>query len=247
MTVSQAAAIHVENLRFGWEPGRLVLDIPDFSVAAGERIFLHGPSGCGKSTLLALLAGVTKPDAGRITLTDNHLHQMTQGARDRFRAEHMGVIFQTFNLMPFLSVLDNVRLGFAFSKTRQKRVIRDARERGLTIESLAGRLGLGEDVMGRQVRDLSIGQQQRVAVARALLGGPQLVIADEPTSALDTQTRDRFIQLLTDECQRYGSTLVFVSHDMSLASHFDRMLDLTELNQVTARSLENNEGEAQTW
>jgi len=208
-----------------------VLDIKALTLEPGERVFLYGPSGCGKSTLLGLIAGVLKPTSGALHVLGQPLHQMSQSACDRFRADHVGVIFQTFNLLPFLSVADNIRLGAEFS-ARRGTLLKKSEDSDNPIKRLLDHLDLSHDVLARSVNELSVGQQQRVAVARALMGDPELVIADEPTSALDANTRDRFIDLLVNECKTVGSALLFVSHDMSLASHFDRKLDLTEINRA---------------
>lgn len=233
MSAPKPFAVRTKNLTFGWKPDSIVLDIPELVVEVGERVFLYGPSGCGKSTLLGLIAGVLKPSQGELFVLDQPLHQMSQSACDRFRADHVGVIFQTFNLLPFLPVVDNIRLGNEFSARRSGQALMTERS-DESVGRLIGRLGLSADILNRSVKELSVGQQQRVAVARALIGGPELVIADEPTSALDSDTRDRFIDLLVSECDAAGSTLIFVSHDMSLSAHFNRKLDLTQINRSYA-------------
>lgn len=227
---SPESAVHLQEVVFGWRPGEPVLSIETLSIAGGERTFIFGPSGCGKSTLLGLIAGVLRPRCGEVAVLGQSLSAMAPGARDRFRAEHMGVIFQMFNLLPFLSVGDNVRLGCRFSRRRHGRASGQAGGLDGEVNRLLSRLGLPDGLSSRPVTALSVGQQQRVAVARALIGRPDLVIADEPTSALDADARDRFIDLLVTECEAAGSTLIFVSHDMSLARHFGRTLDLTTLN-----------------
>ena len=152
--------------------------------------------------------------------------------RDQLRAGSMGVIFQLFNLVPYLSVLQNVALPCRFSSERRGRVEQAG---GVEAEAtrLLDRLGLSDrGVLERKVTDLSVGQQQRVAAARALIGAPQLIIADEPTSSVDADNRDRFIQLLSEEAQASSASLLFVSHDGALAAQFDRALDLSEINKV---------------
>lgn len=230
-----ASAVRLRDVTFRWKRGPRALDIAMLDIAAGERVFVHGPSGCGKSTLLALVAGVLSPTTGDMQVLGQSLSGMTSGGRDRFRAEHLGVIFQTFNLLPFLSITDNVRLGYDFSYQRRARVTAAQGGAEGAIARLLAQLGLAPDMRGRAVSALSIGQQQRVAVARALIGGPDLVIADEPTSALDAGARDRFLDLLLGECDAAGSTLLFVSHDLGLAEHFDRSIDLAQLNHASAR------------
>ncbi|MEZ6012848.1 MAG: ABC transporter ATP-binding protein [Hyphomonas sp.] len=223
-------AIRVEGLRFAWPDHPPVLDIERFNVARGEKLFLRGPSGSGKSTLLGLIAGVLTPQAGTIEVLGRNMADLNAASRDRVRADHLGVIFQMFNLVPYLSVTGNVTLPLHFSPARRKAVGPHA---DAEARRLLGRLGLtDEKLLDRRVSDLSVGQQQRVAAARALIGGPEIVIADEPTSALDADARDRFIELLSEEAGRTGAALLFVSHDASLARLFDRAVDLSEINKA---------------
>jgi putative ABC transport system ATP-binding protein len=226
---SVPAALQIKDLRYRW-PGAAadVLQIEALSVAAGERVFLRGPSGCGKSTLLSLMAGVLLPDAGTVALLGVPWSALSSARRDRRRADHLGYIFQQFNLLPYLSVLDNVRLPGRFSRRRAERT------RAGDAERLLERSGLAEALWSRPASALSVGQQQRVAAVRALIGGPELVVADEPTSALDEDLRESFMALLLESCAEAGSALVFVSHDSRLAAHFDRQLDLPVLNRVAA-------------
>ncbi|KJS25668.1 MAG: methionine ABC transporter ATP-binding protein [Hyphomonadaceae bacterium BRH_c29] len=225
---SSTDAIRVENLRFAWPGNPPVLDIKSFTLGRGEKLFLRGPSGSGKSTLLGLIAGVLSPGTGTINVLGNDMARLSAAARDRVRADHLGVIFQMFNLVPYLSVTGNVTLPLHFSPARRKAVGAHPDEEA---RRLLGRLGLTDPAMlDRRVSDLSVGQQQRVAAARALIGGPDIVIADEPTSALDADARDRFIELLSEEASRTGAALLFVSHDASLARLFDRAVDLAEIN-----------------
>jgi len=225
--------IEVDNLRFGW-PGAAhdCVAIDSLRVAAGQGVFLHGPSGCGKSTLLGLLAGVLLPRHGRIALLGTDWAALSGAARDAFRADHVGYVFQQFNLLPYLNVLDNVLLPCRFSRMRRDRAAAD----GGSAEAAAGRLlaqvGLDRTLWTRPASLLSVGQQQRVAAARALIGRPELVIADEPTSALDAALRDAFMDLLRVECLAAGSTLVFVSHDERLAVRFDTRVALPEINRA---------------
>lgn len=223
-----------EGLRFGWtRRGPPLLDLAPLRLMPRERVFLSGASGSGKSTLLNLLAGTLAPQAGRVVLSGADLYQAPARQRDRIRSDHLGFIFQQFNLLPFLSVRDNVLLPCRFSPQRRQRAI--ARD-GTLVDAahrLLAALGLGDPALAtRQAGLLSVGQQQRVAAARALVGDPALVIADEPTSALDADARDEFLGLLFDECTRNGSALLMVSHDRQLAARFDRSLSLTDLNQA---------------
>lgn len=217
-------------LRFAWPSSEASLSIADFDVAAGERVFLCGPSGSGKSTLLGLIAGVLRADAGEVTVLGIPLSSLQAGQRDRFRAEHLGYIFQQFNLLPFLGPVENVALGCAWSTHRAQRAGGTKAAIHAEATRLLAALGLDARVIARaRTGELSVGQQQRVAAARALIGGPELLVADEPTSALDSHARDAFLRLLLGECTRHGTGVVFVSHDMALASHFDRAVMLGPL------------------
>jgi len=231
--MASTALIELRDLHFAWPRQPVLLDIPAFRLEAGETLFLKGPSGSGKTTLLGLLGGVQKPVSGSVQVLGHELGDMSQGRRDRFRVDHTGYIFQQFNLLPFLSVRKNVELPCHFSRQRAER----ARQRHGSIDqaaaTLLAHLGLTDPaLLQRRADTLSIGQQQRVAAARALIGQPELVIADEPTSALDYDAREAFIRLLFAECREAGSSLLFVSHDQSLAPLFDRSLSLAELNRA---------------
>jgi putative ABC transport system ATP-binding protein len=206
-----------------------VLDVPELRIDRGERVFVYGPSGSGKTTLLGILAGVLRADSGIVRILDRDLTGMRAGERDAFRAEHVGYIFQMFNLIPYLSVLDNITLPCALSAKRRSRLA--ATSAVESAQRLAERLGIGRHLRD-SVTELSVGQQQRVAAARALIGAPELVIADEPTSSLDADRRTRFLELIFEICAEHGSTLVFVSHDRQLAPIFDRALSLPEFNRV---------------
>lgn len=226
--------VELEQVVFRWRAGAApVLEIEALRVEPGERVFIEGPSGSGKSTLLSLLAGVVVPEQGSVRLGGERLEAMRGAARDRYRADHVGYIFQLFNLIPYLSIVENVTLPCRFSARRETR----ARARSGSAQAEALRLldhlGMREAALtGRPATELSVGQQQRVAAARALIGGPELVIADEPTSSLDAAHREAFLGLLFRECAEAGSTLVFVSHDRSLAALFARSLRLPEINRA---------------
>ena len=217
--------LSLSNVRFGWPGEANLLDIERFELAPGERVFLHGPSGSGKSTLLGLIAGIHLPQAGHIHLHGQDLVGLSASQRDRIRGSEIGYVFQQFNLVPYLSVLENVLLPLTFSSVRRARAAAD----GVPAEQalkLMQALGLVAELAGRSPGKLSVGQQQRVAVARALLGSPPLVICDEPTSALDTQARDGFLDLLIGSVAASNAALIFVSHDPGLADHFNRQLRL---------------------
>jgi len=221
---SAGSAIEIENLIFSWEQGKLILSVNQFKAAPGEAVFIRGPSGSGKSTFLNLLGGVIRPQSGSIKLLDKEITLLKPSQVDHFRSDHTGYIFQQFNLLPYLGVLENVLLPCRFSDRRRLR----AEEKFSSLEEgarhLLERLGFSQRLINTQsVLELSTGQQQRVAAARALLGAPEIIIADEPTSALDSDHRDLFIDLLREQCDAQGSTLLFVSHDSFLESHFDRI------------------------
>jgi putative ABC transport system ATP-binding protein len=228
----------IRHLRFAW-PGarRAVLDIPSLEVADGERLFLHGGSGSGKSTLFAAIAGVVEIAPGTLRIAGTDLGALRGTERDRFRAEHLGIVFQLFNLVPYLSALDNVLLPCRFSRARRERAAADPGGTQGAAQRLLEHLGLGDrSMLEARADQLSVGQQQRVAAARALIGAPGLVLADEPTSALDADLKDDFIDLLLAECRAAGSTLLFVSHDRGLEPHFDRAVDFVGLNRAAAKS-----------
>ncbi len=224
-------AIALNHLQFGWTPGQPFLEIAGFTVARGERVFLQGPSGCGKSTLLGLIGGVLEPLSGSIDVLGRSLQAMRRQDRDRFRAAHIGFIFQMFNLVPYLSILDNVLLPLEFS--RERRLNLEARGVQPVAEArrLLGALGLEDGgMLKRPATALSQGQQQRVAAARALIGRPDLLVADEPTSSLDADARQSFLSLLMQECVNAGTTVVFVSHDSALSPLFDRTVAFSSIS-----------------
>ncbi len=230
--------IDIENLRFAWpRAAHDCVAIDRLEIAAGSTLFLYGPSGGGKSTLLGLLAGVLLPREGRVALLGQDWPQLSGSRRDAFRADHLGYIFQQFNLLPYLSVLDNVLLPCRFSSLRRERATKRSGSMQADAGSLLARIGLAEGLWRRPAAELSVGQQQRVAAARALIGAPEVVIADEPTSALDAPLRDGFMQVLLGECRSAGSTLVFVSHDERLASRFDAQVSLASINHAAQREI----------
>ncbi len=209
------------------------LDIQNFALATGERVFLHGPSGSGKSTLLGVLGGVALPERGRVELLGQDIAALAGHRRDAFRADHIGFIFQQFNLLPWLSARDNVLLPCTFSKRRHQRA-NGAGNPAAEAVRLLERLDLAASLWDKPAAELSVGQQQRVAAARALIGKPEILIADEPTSALDAPRQQAFIDLLLTEATAVGATLLFVSHDQRLATHFDRVLSLADINRAAA-------------
>jgi putative ABC transport system ATP-binding protein len=222
-------AIEIQDLRFAYRAGSPVLDIPRMELEREARTFLFGPSGSGKTTLLGVLAGVLQADAGSVRVLGTELTTLSGASRDAFRASHIGYVFQMFNLIPYLTVLENITLPCRMDRTRRARLNGSGPEE--TARTLAAHLGI-DQVLGSSVTELSVGQQQRVAACRALIGAPELIIADEPTSALDFDRREDFLRLLFEECERAGSTLVFVSHDRSLQHLFSHTVSLPELNHA---------------
>lgn len=230
---TEATILQLNDLRFSWHPEQsLTLDIVELSLKSCERLFVAGNSGSGKSTLLSLLAGVLLPQHGKLELLGHELTKMSGSRRDHFRADHIGFIFQQFNLIPYLSMVENVTLPCQFSRLRKQRALDDAGDVEEEAKRLLSHLDLKGDMLNRPVTKLSVGQQQRVAAARAMMGAPEIVIADEPTSALDADRRSAFIDLLFRECERQGSSLIFVSHDRSLMQRFDRHVFMHDINRV---------------
>ncbi|MEJ1960597.1 MAG: ABC transporter ATP-binding protein [Gammaproteobacteria bacterium] len=228
-------AIELDEVEFAWKGAKSTLAVRHMTVSRGERVFLQGASGSGKSTLLGLIGGVLTPRQGRIEVLGTPLGTMSGGDRDRFRAAHVGFIFQMFNLIPYLTVRANVLLPLGFSKERRQQLGDENADD--EARRLLAALGLTDaGLIERPVTQLSIGQQQRVAAARALLGRPRIVIADEPTSSLDADARADFLHLLMSECAAHQTTLLFVSHDTALGSMFDRTLSMNDLNRALPRA-----------
>lgn len=228
---SDGDVVTVSDVTFAW-PGAagFSFHIDHFSLARGERMLLLGPSGGGKSTFLSLLCGINVAQSGEVRVLGQDLRALSASARDRFRSEHIGVVFQMFNLLPYGSVLDNVVLPLSFATRRRAR----AKEQGGGDERkeaarLLSALALEESGYLGPASALSVGQQQRVAVARALIGAPELIVADEPTSALDRDRQRLFLDLLVEQTRAAGSSLIMVSHDEALAPVFDRVCALEDL------------------
>lgn len=218
--------IEIRDAAYRWTKTGFSLAISRLEAARGETVLLIGPSGSGKSTLLAIIAGIVAPASGRVAVLGQDMRALNAAGRDRFRAEHIGVIFQMFNLLPYGTALDNVLLPLSFARGRRARVRQPLAE----ARRLLGQLGLDPGVVGeRRAAELSVGQQQRVAAARALIGAPELIIADEPTSALDPESRDQFLGLVLKEIAASGAGLLMVSHDPALAPRFDRVVRLADL------------------
>lgn len=220
--------VRLRDLRFTW-PGeeRLLLDIPLLEVERGRHLLLRGSSGSGKTTLLNLLTGISVPNSGSVEVLGTALETLTPTQRDSFRADHLGVIFQQFNLIPYLSVMENALLPCWFSPSRRQ----SAGEPAAAARRLFAALNIPAEIAAKPASELSVGQQQRVAVVRALIGDPALVLADEPTSALDTDNRDRFLELLFQQAEQRDATLIFVSHDPHLATRFSHVVEMAAINR----------------
>ena len=218
--------LKLRKVLFRWQ-GRssFSLSLADLTVSYGEKLLLLGASGTGKSTLLSVISGTLLPDQGSVEIAKTEITNLSASARDRFRAEQLGVIFQQFNLLPFGSVADNILLPLRFAPIRRNRV-KDAKSE---VARLCAALGLPVDIGREKASSLSVGQQQRVAVARALIGHPPLIIADEPTSALDINSQDAFLDLLFTQAQTQGTSVVMVSHDERLGPRFDRILHMEDI------------------
>ena len=221
-------AINMQNLSFHYEDAHPILKLDVFEVKKQEKIFIYGPSGCGKSTLLGLIAGVFLPQQGTLEVFGLDFCSTSRSKRDKIRGKEIGYIFQTFNLIPYLSCLENILLPCIITRQRKNKITGPLEQEAAL---LAEHLNLTE-VLHKKARQLSGGQQQRVAAARALIGNPQLVIADEPTSSLDGKNTNEFLKLLLREWEEKQFTLVFVSHDERLANDFNRSVSLPELNRI---------------
>jgi putative ABC transport system ATP-binding protein len=228
--VLELPVLELNDVRYRW-PGRATfeLQVPRMALAQGETVLLLGESGSGKSTLLSLICGTIVAQSGDVCVAGIDISSLSSGKRDRFRAEQIGLIFQQFNLLPFASVQDNILLPLRFAPDRAKRVASHAKE----AERLCRDLGLGRDVMGARAGMLSVGQQQRVAAARALIGTPPLIVADEPTSSLDAATQVAFLDVLFEQSRSHSTTVLMVSHDARLANQFDRVIHMADIAHTT--------------
>ena len=224
--------LDIKNVCFRWKnSGSLLLNLPEFKIEKHDHVVLQGRSGSGKSTLLALVGGILVSESGTLKVLGQDIKNFTRSGRDSFRVDHLGFIFQLFNLLPYLSIEENVMLPLSFSSIRAKRAGRTKIDQFKEAKRLLKALALEKQLAEKSpVTELSVGQQQRVAAARALIGNPELIIADEPTSALDADLRHSFLELLFGECKKAGSTLLFVSHDSTLSDLFSRKITMDEIN-----------------
>lgn len=224
-------AVEISSLKFKWKStDGWCLDVNDLKISIGQKVFLYGPSGSGKTTLLDLLTGIHIQEEGLINILGQAIRTLSSRKRDQFRSDHIGFIFQQFNLLPYLNLVDNVLLPCYFSKSRQQKALQNGSLKQ-NAQTLLSSLGIDESLHGRLASQISVGQQQRVAIARALIGSPEIIIADEPTSSLDKDSRDEFIKILLKQVEKSNSTIVFVSHDTGLEKYFDKSISINELQK----------------
>ena len=235
-------SVVLEDVKFayGKSSNSNILDINHWSVDEKEKCFVYGVSGAGKTTLLNIIGGLIKPNTGSVTVLNERIDKMSNSARDKFRAHNMGYIFQQFNLIHYLSAIENIELAHHFgrttigkSKLNNKNTNRHNKSSTADMCELLERLGIQEKDWQKPASQLSVGQQQRVGIARAFINKPKLIIADEPTSALDQTSVNSFMSQLTDLCDETGASLIFVSHDNQLQSYFNKVQSLTDINRAS--------------
>jgi putative ABC transport system ATP-binding protein len=221
--------IRLSDLRFGWHRAEDLLRIPLFEQEQGEQVLLRGSSGSGKTTFLSIVCGILRPQQGSVSVLGADMRALSGRARDRLRGEKMGVIFQQFNLLPYLSVRDNVLLPARLFHARRAVLMERSIDPSDEVLRLLQAMGLPATIADRPAYRLSVGEQQRVAAARALLGSPPLIIADEPTSALDEESQKNFLATLMTQVRMSGASLLMVSHQSCIGSSFDRIISLSDL------------------
>ena len=218
--------VKIESLRFQWSKNNnFKIFVPKLEVGRGKKVLFLGESGSGKTTLLSLICGFLEPLSGSISINDKMISNLTSTNKDAYRSDNIGIIFQQFNLLPYANVIDNIVLPLYFSKQRSKKV----ENKTNAAMTLCDQLRLPESILNQKASNLSVGQQQRVAVARALIGSPSIIVADEPTSSLDTEAQELFLDLMFDQISKNSSTLLMVSHDKSLTNYFDQVIDINEI------------------
>ena len=218
--------VKIESLRFQWSKNNnFKIFVPKLEVGRGKKVLFLGESGSGKTTLLSLICGFLEPLSGSISINDKKISDLTSTNKDAYRSDNIGIIFQQFNLLPYANVIDNIILPLYFSKQRSKKVENKIN----AAMNLCDQLRLPESILNQKASNLSVGQQQRVAVARALIGSPSIIVADEPTSSLDTEAQELFLDLMFDQISKNSSTLLMVSHDKSLTNYFDQVIDINEI------------------
>ena len=239
MAKSKKEIISIQSVSKIYNLGETVvkaLDNVSLSIYDNDYISIMGPSGSGKSTLLSLICGILRPQKGSIRILGKSTENMSNSVKDRFRADHMGIIFQQFNLLPYLSAIDNILLPLYFSKAR-KEASGETKSKIITeAKRMLDVLGITSETLGIQKADtLSIGQQQRVAAARAFIGSPELIIADEPTSSLDEKNQVEFLDQLFSQKEATGASLLMVSHNTQIAKRFDRIIELEKICEIFSK------------
>jgi putative ABC transport system ATP-binding protein len=219
-------SIQLSNIVFSYQntSRNPILNIENWAVERGDKYFIHGPSGSGKSTLLNIVSGLSQPNSGTVEVLGELLNKLSNRQRDKFRANNIGYIFQRFNLVNYLSAVENIKLAQYFCDRKQHKYLITS------IYELLELLTVNSNDWHRPVDQLSVGQQQRIAIARAFINQPKLIIADEPTSSLDASARDNFMSLLSTLCNDTQATLLFVSHDTQLKSHFNKTKAFQDIN-----------------
>lgn len=221
--------ITLRNLEVSYnQKSSFYLKINHLCFKKGDKVFIKGPSGAGKTTFLNVLTALHKTQKGQISILGKNIKQFSASQADSFRADHFGIIFQTFHLLPYLSVIENIILPCQFSKLKHQRVLKKFKSLEQAAMQLCKHLDLSDDIFKTPISNLSIGQKQRVAIARSLIGQPEIILADEPSSALDDERKEQFIKLLLKECEIHEKTLIFVSHDQSLEGFFDKIYLLNQ-------------------
>jgi len=218
------AALELQNIEFSWpQQAKPLFAIAELTLQQGETLFIGGPSGCGKTSLLSLITGIQVAQHGTCRVLGTTMNQLSPSDRDQFRGEHLGLIFQQFNLLPFLTVQENIELPSKLFDRRFKKSTQLFGSVQAHVDRLCDALHLEPALRHRRANLLSVGEQQRVAAARALLGCPSLIVADEPTSALDEDNKIDFLNLLLSTASAQKTSVITVSHDMRIASNFDRV------------------------
>ncbi len=218
--------IKIDNLKFRYNNQETdTINIPSWHIKHEDIVFLSGHSGSGKSTLINILAGLLNPDHGTVGIDGTSIERLKPKLKNRFRANHIGLISQQFNLIPYLSVFENINLAHSFQNGKNADLTND-------VKVLMDKLKLQPSLLYNRASELSIGQQQRVAIIRAMINKPKLLLADEPTSALDHQAKFSFIELLNSTAVKHQMTLLFISHDVTLKRYFPTTVDMEQINVV---------------
>ncbi len=217
--------IALDNLNFEYPQTGFRLAVESLEIARGEKVAVVGPSGSGKTTLLNLIAGILIPDSGSVTVNDIQVSQLSDAQRRNFRIANVGFVFQQFELIGYLSVFDNIRLAYLINNS-----LSETAETGERVKQLAEAVGIA-DKLRRPIHQLSQGEQQRVAICRALLTNPDLILADEPTGNLDPDNKQRILDVLFEQVDHGGQTLLVVTHDMEIVERFERQVDFRNFTQ----------------